>query len=115
MGEGFSGPLRVTAGEPSTPAPLSGQQRRRELTLIEDISSLADKLAPSLTPTNVVEMVLNSMEDLPQSLPSFFVNSYKVTHQLGSTEQVQEIACLLATQMLAKHVMATQEELVSGR
>ena len=78
------------------PSQLSSQlsttkahHRRKELSLIEEITSFADQIVPSLMDIDtVIDTVISSMANLPPDIPQSFSQIYQVAHSPGTPEQV---------------------------
>ena len=68
---------------------VSGHQRCKELSLVEEITAMAGRLVPNLAIRPVVETVIQAMQALPADMPAVFRNAYKVTNHPGTPEQVR--------------------------
>lgn len=80
-------PLPLPPEEVGT-AMMSGHQRCKELSLVEEIAAVAGRLVPNLAIRPVVEMVIQAMQALPADMPAVFRNAYKVTNHPGTPQQV---------------------------
>lgn len=80
-------PLPLPPGEPGT-TKMSGHQRCKELSLVEEIVAVAGRLVPYLAIRPVVNTVVEAMENLPAEMPAVFRDAYKVTNHPGTPEQV---------------------------
>ena len=67
---------------------MSGHQRCKELSLVEEIVAVAGRLVPHLAIHPVVNTVVEAMQNLPEEMPAVFRTAYKVTNHPGTPEQV---------------------------
>ncbi|KAG8197327.1 hypothetical protein JTE90_013454 [Oedothorax gibbosus] len=63
------------------------------------IDITADDLVPKLTPVNIANLVLVSMLDLPDVMPTNFQSTYTPIAAAGTEPQIKHLARLLATQL----------------
>jgi symplekin len=88
----------------------STHHRRKELSLIEEIVSVANQIIPTLMDVNVViDTVIDSMKNLPSDIPQSFSQVYQVAHSPGTPEQIQETAYLLAVQTISVGMENTEQ------
>lgn len=98
-------PLPLPPGEAGTTI-VSGHQRCKELSLVEEIVAVAGRLVPHLAIRPVVDTVIEAMQNLPAEMPAVFRNAYKVTNHPGTQEQVcsMEVKSMLVLPIRLCHV-----------
>ncbi|GFT30810.1 symplekin [Nephila pilipes] len=65
------------------------------------VDNAAEDLVPKLNNTNVADLVLVSMLNLPEVMPAHFQNTYTPIAAAGTEAQIRHLARLLATQLSA--------------
>ncbi|PRD34047.1 UNVERIFIED_CONTAM: Symplekin [Trichonephila clavipes] len=69
------------------------------------IDNAAEDLVPKLNNTNVADLVLVSMLNLPDIMPAHFQNTYTPIAAAGTEAQIRHLARLLATQLTVAGIL----------
>ena len=84
--------------KPSSKRAKSGNEPKSENDRIDELSK---QLQPQLTIDNVIELVIRSMNMLPERMPASFSATYTPIESAGTEPQKEHLARMLASQMVA--------------
>ena len=84
--------------KPSSKRAKSGNEPKSENDRIDELSK---QLQPQLTIDNVIELVIRSMNMLPERMPASFSATYTPIESAGTEPQKEHLPRMLASQMVA--------------